>query len=144
VGEECYVLGFPIGLKHLTVGKGLISAKGANLVNDLPFEVVQIEGRVNRGNSGGPVVDLVSGKVIGLVTMKYIPFMSSVDELARFVRSLPTAQQGVAIMGIDFGAFFNYVKEGFERVSDALMMVQVGLAWVIPTDMLRERVGNHW
>jgi S1-C subfamily serine protease len=143
VATECYVLGFPIGLKHLTTVKGLISAKGSNLVRELPFEVIQIEGRVNRGNSGGPVIDATSGKVLGLVTMKSIPFMTSVNELREFVKTLPTAPAGqVGIAGIDFGAFFNYVKEAFDRVTDALNMVQVGLAWVLPTDVFLPHLAN--
>jgi S1-C subfamily serine protease len=136
VGTECYVLGYPIGLRHLTVVKGMVSAMGSSLIRELPFEAIQIEGRVNRGNSGGPVVDIDSGKVFGIVSMRYIPFLTSVDELRRFTKSLPSVQsQGVAIMGINFGAFFNYVKEAFDRVTDALFMVQIGLAWVLPTDL---------
>ncbi len=144
IPSDCYTLGFPLGLRHLTFVKGSVSAKGANLVKELPFNIIEIEGRVNRGNSGGPVIDASSGKVIGLVTMKYIPFLTSIDELRKFVRSLPTMQPGgVGIDGISFGAFFNYVKDGFNIVSDALMMVQVGLAWVIPTDTLRMHIGDY-
>lgn len=135
VGDECFILGFPISLPHLTVVKGLVSAKGTHLVKELPFKVIQIEGRVNRGNSGGPIIDANSGRIIGIVTMKYIPFMSSIDELQKFVNELPSAPRGLVIAGIDFGAFFNYVGEGFKRVTEALMLVQVGLAWVLPIEL---------
>jgi S1-C subfamily serine protease len=36
------------------------------------FDTIQIDARVNYGNSGGPVFDAETGDLIGILTMKYI------------------------------------------------------------------------
>jgi len=56
-------------LPHLTLTKGTISAKGKGLGSKFQFELIQIDARINRGNSRGPVF-LDTGHLIGIVTMK--------------------------------------------------------------------------
>jgi S1-C subfamily serine protease len=73
VGQDCFALGFPVRLPHLTFTKGTISAKGKGLENNFLFEIIQIDARINKGNSGGPVF-WNTGQLIGIVTMKYFPF----------------------------------------------------------------------
>jgi len=75
VGEDCFVLGYLIGLNHLTLSRGVISAKGIGLVNRFIFDTIQIDARVNYGNIGGAVFDAETGDLIGILTMKYIPFI---------------------------------------------------------------------
>ena len=137
VGDECYILGYPIGLLHLTTLKGMISAKGRDLGSGLPFDVLQIDARINIGNSGGAVIDTITGKLIGIVSMKYIPFLERVSEMQRFVKGLPKAPSWgkVGIMGIDFGELYNYINQGFGTVLAALKLVQVGIGWAIPIDV---------
>jgi hypothetical protein len=68
LGEDVAVLGFPLGLP-LSVSRGLVS--GAD--RTIPIEgikrrrLVQTDAAVNPGNSGGPLISLDSGKVVGLV-----------------------------------------------------------------------------
>ena len=76
------------------------------------------------------VFELKSGKVIGIVSMKYVPFLEKVEDLQSFVAGLPVAPtKGVALMGVDWGAFFNYVNESIRRIVDSLLLVQVGIGW---------------
>lgn len=39
-------------------------------------KLIQVDSRVNEGNSGGPLIDIERGKVVGIISMKYIPFLS--------------------------------------------------------------------
>ena len=66
-----YILGFPFGevlstskgSPAITVGKGLISS--LRMGDDGELAIVQIDGSLNPGNSGGPVVDS-QGRLIGV------------------------------------------------------------------------------
>ena len=63
-------VGNPFGLGG-TVTAGIVSAGGRSIGSG-PYDFLQIDAAVNRGNSGGPSVDL-SGKVIGVNTAIYSP-----------------------------------------------------------------------
>lgn len=144
MGEDCFIAGYPLRLSHLSLSKGTISAKGKWLGTKFPFELFQIDARINYGNSGGPVYQASTGKVIGIVTAKYIPFLTQVDELRNFVRTIPQMplDPHVVIQGINIGAFFNYVNESVRLISDSLMLVQVGIGWVIPIERVLRFMEN--
>ncbi|MFO7893967.1 MAG: Do family serine endopeptidase [Longimicrobiales bacterium] len=70
VGDWVLALGNPLSL-GFTVTAGIVSAKGRNL-NIIPGEFalesfIQTDAAINRGNSGGPLVDLY-GRVVGVNT----------------------------------------------------------------------------
>ncbi|MCW3976821.1 MAG: serine protease [Candidatus Bathyarchaeota archaeon] len=141
VGDRCIVMGYPLRIGHLTVLEATVSAKGEYLVSGFPYELLQIDSRVNQGNSGGPVIDIETGRIVGVVSLKYIPFLASVKELQEYIERVPIAPSGVAsLSGIDIGLFFNYVNESIRRLSKALMLVQVGIGWVIPSDLLLQHL----
>ena len=141
VADECLVFGFPIGLPRLSISKGIISAKGPNLIRELPFDVLQLDARVNKGNSGGPAFLESNGKAIGIVTMKYIPFMTEIDQLERFAESIPVAPTGGVGLGqVDFGGFFNYMNQSVREIAKSLQLVQVGIGWAIPLKYFEELV----
>jgi len=69
VGDYVMAIGNPLLLDH-TVTVGVVSAKGRSigLNRDTSFEnFIQTDAAINRGNSGGPLVNL-SGEVIGIAT----------------------------------------------------------------------------
>jgi len=61
---------------HGTVTAGIISALGRN-IDEGPYDFIQIDAPINRGNSGGPTFNL-SGEVIGINTAIYSPSGGSV------------------------------------------------------------------
>jgi len=64
VGEQIVFMGYPFSSPHLTAHIGYVSS----LHQSNGVEIIQIDGSVNSGNSGGPLIDLKTGKVAGIVT----------------------------------------------------------------------------
>jgi len=65
VGQWVLAIGNPYGLDG-TVSLGIVSAKGRNLENtELLNDFIQTDAMIDRGSSGGPLVDL-EGKVVGI------------------------------------------------------------------------------
>ena len=75
VGDWVLAVGNPFGLGG-TVTAGIVSASGRDIGSG-PYDFLQIDAAVNRGNSGGPAVDL-NGKVVGVNTAIYSPSGGSV------------------------------------------------------------------
>lgn len=70
VGEWVMAVGNPFGLGG-TVTVGIVSARGRDIGSG-PYDYLQIDAAVNRGNSGGPAFNL-DGKVIGVNTAIFSP-----------------------------------------------------------------------
>jgi serine protease Do len=70
VGEWVLAIGNPLGMEH-TVTAGIISAKGRQLSGALNVpeyqDFIQTDAAINRGNSGGPLVNL-AGEVVGITS----------------------------------------------------------------------------
>ena len=65
VGQWVLAIGNPYGLEG-TVSLGIVSAKGRNLeIPDLINDFIQTDAMIDRGSSGGPLVDL-EGRVVGI------------------------------------------------------------------------------
>jgi serine protease Do len=70
VGDWVIAVGNPFGLGG-TVTAGIVSA-GSRDIGSGPYDFIQIDAAVNRGNSGGPTFNL-DGEVIGVNTAIYSP-----------------------------------------------------------------------
>ena len=70
VGDWVIAVGNPFGLGG-TVTAGIVSALGRDIGSG-PYDFLQIDAAVNRGNSGGPTFN-IDGEVIGVNTAIYSP-----------------------------------------------------------------------
>jgi len=75
VGDWVLAVGNPFGLGG-SVTAGIVSALGRD-INAGPYDYMQIDAAVNRGNSGGPTFNL-DGEVVGVNTAIYSPSGGSV------------------------------------------------------------------
>jgi len=67
IGQGVFAIGNPMGLQE-TVTQGIISAKGRRASSEAANEFFQTDAAINRGNSGGPLIDL-RGRMIGVTNM---------------------------------------------------------------------------
>jgi len=91
VGDWVVAVGNPFGLGG-TVTVGVLSALGRNIGSG-PYDYIQIDAAVNRGNSGGPSFNL-KGEVIGVNTAIYSPSGGNVG--IAFAVPAVTASQVIA------------------------------------------------
>jgi len=80
VGEWVLAIGNPYGLEH-TVTSGIVSAKGRQLGlgGNVPEyqDFIQTDAAINRGNSGGPLVNM-KGEVVGITSNIFSPSGGSI------------------------------------------------------------------
>ena len=76
VGDWVIAIGNPLGLGG-SVTKGIISARGRNIQSGLYDDYIQTDAPINRGNSGGPLINM-QGQVIGINTIIISPTGGSV------------------------------------------------------------------
>ena len=79
VGEWVLAIGNPLGMAH-TVTAGIVSAKGRQLpgMNAPTYQdFIQTDASINRGNSGGPLVNM-QAEVVGVTSMIYSPSGGSI------------------------------------------------------------------
>ncbi len=69
VGQMVFAVGNPFGLQE-TVTRGIISAKGRNIIQGSENEFFQTDTAINPGNSGGPLLDL-HGEIIAINSSIY-------------------------------------------------------------------------
>jgi len=90
IGEWVVAIGNPFGLEH-TVTQGIISAKGRKLDTGVS-SFLQTDAAINRGNSGGPLLNL-RGEVVGINTAinpagQNIGFAVPISQVSRILKDL--------------------------------------------------------
>ncbi len=118
-GLQVLFAGFPHGIPHLLVQRAVV----CGLISD---HVFYLDGSVNGGNSGGPIIDSKDGTVIGIVTQRRFLGAQDLAQLRTAAERLRahclaiTGRGSVEIMGIDFGAFSQLMAEGMLLIRDVL------------------------
>lgn len=111
--------GFPHGIPHLLVHHASVAGR-------ITPDIFYLEASVNGGNSGGPIVDVSDGTVIGIVTQRRFLGAADLEALAKSAEQVRSHCQTIAgrgsvqIMGIDFGAFSQLMAEGMLLVRETL------------------------
>jgi hypothetical protein len=101
IGETVFFLGYPLEHLNLVGHTGFISSFYKSGVVD----VIQLDASVNKSNSGGPLIDPETGKVIGIITRKGTGLTELFEKLRSALISnidlLNSAKGVAAINGID-------------------------------------------
>lgn len=90
-GDEVYIVGAPKGL-HYTLTQGIISSLRKIPLNGKKLLFIQTDAPVSSGSSGSPLIKKSDGKVIGLITYKWI---------------------GLGVEGLGFALAFDEIKKHF-------------------------------
>lgn len=137
LGDQLMFSGFPTGVLGPSLFSGVLSAHGENLAKYPRCRLFQINGMINLGNSGGPVLRVGSQAVVGVITAKYVPLLQEIDKLRDILRNIPQFPSEVGIGKVDFSKFVNLTTRALLSVSGSLCLVQVGIGYAIPIDMLK-------
>jgi len=119
-GQHIIFSGFPHGIPHLLTQEAQISGK----IDDKKF---YINGIVNDGNSGGPIINAETGKIIGIVTQRRFvgnfqlqKTLNEIRQLQNHCKQLMQGTCGVVIMGINFADFANLISSSLDVVSQVI------------------------
>ena len=118
-GARILFSGFPHGIPHLLVHEAVVSAP-------LGQHAFYVDGSINGGNSGGPIVDAATGEVVGIVTQRRFLGGQELQTLAPQVQQLSQHCAAIAgrghveIMGINFGEFAAMMAQGLGAMSQVI------------------------
>ena len=119
-GKAIIFSGYPLGINDLTTHQGIISSK---INDDLGMERYSIDGSVNPGNSGGPLMS-IDGKVIGIIN-------ATRQENAAYIRQIKSLPQvgAVSILGLDLIKMLNSIVDN----------LQLGIGYAVPAYYIPKR-----
>lgn len=135
IGDPLMFAGYPTGVTGPSVFSGTLSAKGTGLIKNPQCYLLQLNGMINHGNSGGPVLKVGTNAVVAAVTAKYVPLLVEVQKVRDIVTGIPQFPSGTIISGIDFSKFVNLTIQAFAAISGSLLLVQVGTGYAVPLEL---------
>jgi hypothetical protein len=130
--QVCFA-GFPHGIDDLLVQAAHVSGPFGNLG-------FYIDGSVNGGNSGGPIVDMKDMKVVGIVTQRRFLTPINLDAISNTLNTVHSHFQrmggraGVVISGVDFGQFAQLMSHSFgcfRKILEANANTGIGIGYRI-------------
>ena len=131
-GNDLIFLGFPFGFNRVVTHKGMVSYKGKINISGTPdgkdIEAVQIDGIVNRGNSGGPLISASQAKVVGIVKATH----GNIGPYLRAINEGKIRTEGIGLGQINFGIFTREVASAIDR------HIQMGIGYAVSADYLAD------
>jgi len=141
VGEQVAFLGFPFGMAQLTAHLGHISS----IHERNGTTVLQIDGSINGGNSGGPLIN-EDGDVIGLVTRAITgvieeQFERLIDALRHNQEALQGGGGRVLLGGIDPIQALRASQAAMEQIArDLHRSANVGIGYAYSAEYIRDAI----
>lgn len=137
IGDQILILGFPLEHQNLVAHVGFISSfYRSGLAN-----VIQLDASVNQSNSGGPLLDIGTGQVLGIVTRKGTGLSRAFDELLAVfdkniaVMTAASAGGSVKLMGIDpLGALIAGQNQMKSLAKEIIRSANVGIGYAFSSE----------
>ncbi len=79
-GDEIILFGYPFETINMSSHIGRISSL---ISNNKSFKTIQLDASVNNGNSGGPLLNIETQKVVGIITRKQTGLAKQFDDLLK-------------------------------------------------------------
>jgi formylglycine-generating enzyme required for sulfatase activity len=137
--QEVVVVGFPFGLREVSVTRGRIAAVRTKGVQ----RVFQVDAAINPGNSGGPVFN-ARGEVVGVLTTKFSHPSGIVPEGMAFAVPVSYATPLLAnIESFDFTAIGKGRKKLKESTGQSLVQAMVRTTVRIETARVPDVAPSH-
>ncbi|MER1585613.1 S1 family peptidase [Enterobacter hormaechei] len=120
-GLKLIFSGYPHGFPQLLTSEAIISSP-------LDEGKFAIDGMVNGGNSGGPIIDRDSGEVVGIVTQRRYPMREEAEKFSEEISHLRSylnhvKQHGyVEVMGVDFGEMAEMFGRSLQVISEMMSL----------------------
>lgn len=142
-GTEVLFAGFPHGVPHLLVNRGIVSGYRSN-------HSFYLDGIVNGGNSGGPIIDPTDFTVIGIVTQRRFFGGRNLDAMSneahQLMERVNRMRQGITVQfgSVDLGSFMDTVGRSIELSTQAIQLnsnTGIGIGFTI--DAAQKCYINH-
>ncbi|RUU64142.1 serine protease [Mesorhizobium sp. M2C.T.Ca.TU.002.02.1.1] len=137
VGQIVAFLGYPLEHQNLSCHSGIISS----LYRSGPVRVLQLDASVNVSNSGGPLFDIESGEVIGIITRKATGLTRIFGELREAInKNLAIVEEtrksgSITLMGIDpNAAFVASQNQMLHTISEIERQANVGIGYAFSVE----------
>lgn len=146
VGEEILFIGYHLDYNHIVSHRGFISS----FYNSNGVDKIQIDASVNSGNSGSPLIDPNTSKVIGIVTRKETGLLKDdFDQLRSLTRKyqeqLPNFPSSTSIMVRNSSGFHDLLYENSKRNAQIYELIRniersanVGIGYAYSVEHLYE------
>ena len=142
IGQQVVFFGYPFGKRNLSMHTGIISS----IYDKNGIKVFQIDGSVNNGNSGGPLIDIETGEIIGLISRKEDGLNQLFDDLKKTIKlnvatlSQPYSQ-GVRLNGIDTNRALNISFKNLDSLVNQIeRSANVGIGYAFSMDKIKEDI----
>ncbi len=119
-GSKVIFAGFPHGIHDLLVHEAIMSGP-------CQHHAFYLDGSVNGGNSGGPIISADTGELVGIVTQRRLvgvhdlqAMKSQVQILEERTRAMKASGVGVAIMGMNFPQLVELIGSSLHVVSNLI------------------------
>lgn len=135
IGMNIAFLGYPLEHLNLVCHAGIISS----IYQSGPVKVLQLDASVNHSNSGGPLVDVQTGDVLGVITRKATGLTQMFQELLQSfeqnIKAFEAAKGMVGLAGIDPMAALAIGQRQLQHVSHEIeRSANVGIGYAFVSD----------
>lgn len=130
IGDDVIFSGYPLATPGMLTHKGMISGFAPDK------SVLAIEGPVNKGNSGGALVNS-RGQVIGIVSLREGGITQGLAELRDYTNKVSQSGSKVLIMGMDPMASTKMLIDTIDQY------ISVGIGYALSINHAREYMTSH-